>query len=247
MKCIFYDIRRAIAGRWFLAALLASAAALYLSVGQAADSLMNVLREWEFYADIGFQMDLADLLRRGLTGDFGVMTLPALSALPYAAQPLTELKCGALRPVIFRTGRSGWILGKAAACVLSGMALHAASALLLALFLQGLTLGMIGQPLPLGDAADLPMLLLRRMLCGGIWAGVGCVLALVTETTSAAYLAPLCLCYAMAMIGTRFFPEVLALNPIHWLTGLTWPLLLFVLAVAVWLMLELKREVAKHA
>ncbi len=247
MKCIFYDIRRAIAGRWFLAALLASSAALYLSVGQSADSLMNALRDWEFYADMGLPTSLADLLRQGLAGDFGVMTLPALSALPYAAQPLTELKCGALRPVIFRTGRSGWIVGKAAACVLSGMLLHLASALLLALFLQGLTLGMIGQPLPLGDGSDVPMLLLRRMLCGGVWAGVGCVLALLTETASAAYLAPLCLCYAMVMIGTRFFPEALALNPVHWLTGWTWPLLLFVLAIAVWLMLELRREVAKHA
>ena len=35
MKCIYYDLRRAIAGRWFLAALIATTVALYLSVGQA--------------------------------------------------------------------------------------------------------------------------------------------------------------------------------------------------------------------
>jgi len=247
MKCIRYDIRRAIAGRWFLAALLTSAAALYLSIGQDADYLMNTLGNYEFYAEEGLPLSMFDLLRQGMAGDFGMMTLPALSALPYAAQPLTELKCGALRPAIFRTGRTGWIIGKAAACLISGMALHAAAALLLALVLQGLTLGRIGQLLPMGDASEVLMPLLRRMLCGGVWAGVGCVVALLTETVSAAYLAPLCRCYAMVMIGTRFFPDAPPLNPVHWLTGMTWPLLLGVLAVAAVLALILRREAAAHA
>lgn len=247
MKCIRYDLRRAIAGRWFLAALLASVAALYLSIGQDVDYLMNVLVNYEYYAEEGFPLTMMSLLRQGITGDFGMMTLPALSALPYAAQPLTELKCGALRPAIFRTGRTGWIIGKAAACLLSGMALHTAAALLLALALQGLTLGRIGQPLPLGDASEALTPLIRRMLCGGLWAGVGCIIALLTETVSAAYLAPLCLFYAMVMIGTRFFPEALMLNPVHWLTGMTWPLGLSVLAVAAVLMLLLRREAAAHA
>lgn len=247
MKCIIYDFRRAITGRWFLAALLASAAALYLSIGQDSNTLMGILQDYEFYVDMGFPMTLARLMEQGLTGDFGVMTLPALSALPFAAQPLTELKCGALRPAIFRTGRTGWIVGKAAACLLGGVLLHLAAALLLMLVLQGVTLVMIGQPIPLGDTSELWMLLLRRMLCGGIWAGVGCIIALLTETTSAAYLAPLCLCYAMVMIGTRFFPEATLLNPANWLTGMTWPPALGVMGIAAGLVLILRREAAKHA
>ena len=47
MKAIVCDVRRALAGRWFWAALLATTAALYLSIGQAADALMD-----DFLADI---------------------------------------------------------------------------------------------------------------------------------------------------------------------------------------------------
>lgn len=247
MKCILYDFRRAIMGRWFLAALLAGTAALYLSIGDATNRLMNVLSNYESYFDMDFPLNIADFLRYGLAGDFGIMTLPALSALPFAAQPLTELKCGALRPAIFRTGRTSWIIGKALACILCGMLLHAAAVLLLTLALQGVTLGTIGRLIPMGDASGLLMLLFRRMLCGGIWAGVGCIIALLTETTSAAYLAPLCVCYAMVMIGMRFFPEIPQLNPANWQNSLTWPLLLGMAAVAAGLVLILRREVARHA
>lgn len=41
MKAIVCDVRRALTGRWFWAALLATTAALYLSIGQAADALMD--------------------------------------------------------------------------------------------------------------------------------------------------------------------------------------------------------------
>ena len=67
--------------------------------------------------------------------------------------------------------------------------------------------------------AEFSAALLRRMLCGGIWASVGCVMALATETSSAAYLGPLCLCYALMMLGKRFFPAAVMLNPINWIDG----------------------------
>ena len=41
MKSICYDLRRAIAGHWFFAALIAATAALYLSVGQATYGLLG--------------------------------------------------------------------------------------------------------------------------------------------------------------------------------------------------------------
>ena len=69
-----------------------------------------------------------------LCGDFGMLTLPALSALPFAAQALHEIKCGAVRPAVFRAGRR-MDSGKAAGCILSGMVLQAAAAGLLGLIL----------------------------------------------------------------------------------------------------------------
>ena len=67
--------------------------------------------------------------------------------------------------------------------------------------------------------AEFNAALLRRMRCGGIWASVGCVMALATETSSAAHLGPLCLCYALMMLGKRFFPAAVMLNPINWIDG----------------------------
>lgn len=244
MKCIFTDFRRAMTGRWFLAALLASAAALYMSIGSQTHYLLTELRYLSEYDAIYY--DLCELLMQGMRGDFGVLTLPALSALPFAAQALTELKCGAIRPVIFRAGRKSWIAGKLAGCLLSGMLLHAASAGLLALALN-LLVWRHGAQLPLGEWAELLPLLLRRMLCGGVWACVGCVLALLTETAAAAYLAPLCLCYAMVMISTRFFPDAALLNPTNWLTGPLLPTVVFLILTAAAVLLVLQREVNRHA
>ena len=57
------------------------------------------------------------------------------------------------------------------------------------------------------------------MLCGGIWASVGCVMALATETSSAAHLGPLCLCYALIDARQALFPAAVMLNPINWIDG----------------------------
>lgn len=246
MKCIYYDLRRAVAGRWFLATLIATMAALYLSVGQATYGLIEYLESVEWYED-GFWYSMSDLLVLGMKGDFGLLTLPALSALPFAAQALHEIKSGAIRPAVFRTGRNSWIIGKAAGCVISGMMLQGAAVGLLFLILNGLMRGYAGQWFPWGDGGDFWPMFLRRMLCGGIWAGVGCVIALVTETASAAYLAPLCLCHALMMIGTRFFPDVAMLNPMQWVNGAAWLLVVLLIITIVLQALFLKRGVQRYA
>lgn len=246
MKSICYDLRRAIAGRWFLAALIATAAALYLSIGQATYSLIDYLKSIEWQEE-SFWYSLSDLLVLGMQGDFGMLTLPALSALPFAAQALHEIKSGAIRPAVFRTGRTAWIVGKAAGCTLSGMLLQGVAVGLLFLILNGLMYGIATQWFPWGEGGDFCLLLFNRMLCGGIWAGVGCVIALATETASAAYLAPLCLCYALMMIGTRFFPDVTMLNPMQWVSGASWVLLILLAITLSFQVLFLNRGVKRYA
>lgn len=242
MKCIIYDFRRAITGRWFLVAFFASVASLYMSIGDQSYYLVNMLSEMEMYED-SFWLDAATLLSQGLQGDFGVMILPALSALPFAAQALQEIRSGAIRPAVFRVGRKGWIAGKLLSTFVSGMLLQMAAAIGLLLVFHLMMLICAGQLFPTGDFAPVRAVLLRRTLCGGIWAGAGCLFALVTETTSAACLAPLCLCYAMVMIGTRFFPDRALLNPVNWLTGAVWPLLLVLGVLAGGLAWTLQRKV----
>lgn len=242
MKCIVYDFRRAMTGQWFLAAFFATVAALYMSIGSESYYLVNMLSDYEMVED-GSLPDGASLLVQAMKGDFGVMTLPALSALPFAAQALGELKCGAIRPVVFRVGRRSWIAGKLLATFASGMLLQACAAMGLLLVLHGLMLCCAGSLFPMGELARACSLVLGRMLCGGLWAGVGCLVALITETSSAAYLAPLCLCYAMVMLGKRFFPDVTVLNPVNWITGPVWPLLLGAIMLAVALAWVLRRKV----
>lgn len=70
---------------------------------------------------------------------------------------------------------------------------------------------------------------------------------LLTETAAAAYLAPLCLCYAMTMIGTRFFPQISMLNPANWLIGDVWLLLMLLALLVVAVLFTLRREVLRHA
>ena len=246
MKSICYDLRRAIAGRWFLAALMATTVALYLSIGQATYGLIGYLESIEWQEE-NFWYSMSDLLALGMKGDFGMLTLPALSALPFAAQALHEIKSGAIRPAVFRTGRKNWIVGKAAGCVVSGMLLQGAAVGLLYLILNGLMYGIAGQWFPWGKGGDFWPLLFNRMLCGGIWAGVGCVIALVTETASAAYLAPLCLCYALMMIGTRFFPDAAMLNPMQWVSGASWILLILLAITLSFQVLFLNRGVKRYA
>lgn len=245
MKCIADDLRRAITGRWFFVAFFASAASLYMSIGSQSYRLIDMLSQLELY-ESSFWLDAASLLSQGLRGDFGVMVLPALSALPFAAQALQEIKCGAIRPAVFRVGRKSWIAGKLLSTFVSGMLLQAAAAIGLLLVLHLMMLIFAGTTFPMGDFAPVWPVLLRRMLCGGIWAGVGCLAALLTETASAAYLAPLCLCYAMVMIGTRFFAETALLNPTNWLTGAAWPLLLVCVVLAGALAWVLQRKVNAH-
>lgn len=247
MKSICYDVHHAIARRWFLAALIATTVALYLSVGQATYGLIGYLESYELFEENSFGYSMTDMLTMGMKGDFGLLTLPALSALPFAAQALHEIKSGAIRPAVFRTGRNSWIIGKAAGCVISGMLLQGAAVGVLFLILNGLMRGYAGQWFPWGDGGDFWPMLLRRMLCGGIWAGVGCIIALATETASAAYLAPLCLCYALMMIGTRFFPDVAMLNPMQWVNGAAWLLVVLLIITIALQALFLKRGVQRYA
>lgn len=246
MKSICYDLRRAIAGRWFLAALMATTVALYLSIGQATYGLIGYLESIEWQEE-NFWYSMSDLLALGMKGDFGMLTLPALSALPFAAHALHEIRSGAIRPAVFRTGRNSWIIGKTAGCVISGMLLQGAAVGLLFLILNGLMVAMTGQDFPWGEGGDFWLLLFHRMLCGGIWAGVGCVIALATETASAAYLAPLCLCYTLMMIGTRFFPDAAMLNPMQWVSGTAWLLIVLLVLTIALQVLFLKRGVQKYA
>ena len=78
------------------------------------------------------------------------------------------------------------------------------------------------------------------------WAGLGSLIALLSMTASAASIGPLCLCYALIMVGTRFFPTVPMINPVNWLQTLTPGLLLALPLAGLAMALLLRREVKAH-
>ncbi len=239
MRCIRYDLRRAIAGRWFLLSLFATAATMWLADVNEANYLMDAL-------NTGEGLNVFDFFQSALTGQLGMLVLPALSALPYAAEALHELRSGAARAAIFRTGRSVYVLGQALACAVSGMAVQGMGFTVLVLLTQG---ALLLHGLGAEAFAALPEVmppLLTRMFCGTLWACVGCTASLLTETAGAACLAPLCLCYALRMLGVRYFSDVLCLDPMNWPTLPGGFVLLATLFTVVLTVFTLAREVQKY-
>lgn len=192
MKCILSSARRAISGRWFFIATFAALATMWLSVGNATYTLMDNLY-------MGSVPDWAVLLSKACLGQFGMLTLPALSAMPFASRALHELRSGVARFAIFRTGRKPYIAGQIVACIFSAMTMQAAAFALLitALSIVALHAGVGGIPVE-AVRAVIPIFG-GRMICAGLWTVIGCMLALLTETGSAAAIAPLCLCYTLTM------------------------------------------------
>lgn len=243
MKCIFSNFRRAITGHWFLIAIFASMLALWASIGSQTWDFFDMLRS---AGEDGDWVDWSYFLQSSLTGQLGLLLLPALAALPFASEALHELKSGVFRPVLFRTGKTAYIAGQTLGCMVSGMLVQVFAFAGLVLFISFASFFAGGGWIAPQTLTDCLPLLLGRMLCGGGWALVGCILALVTETSSAAMIAPLCLCYALTMIGTRFFPDTVLLSPMNWLTA---PLPALALATGTLLAAAyttLHQEVKKH-
>ncbi len=239
MKCIFADLRRAITGRWFLIAVFVSALLLWLSIGPETWGFLDMLQEENMF-------DLNYFLQNALSGQLGLLLLPALSALPYGAEPLNELHSGAFRSVLFRTGRKTYITGKVLACFTSGLCVQACAFFLLTTLLFVVVLAFGGETLSFLALPQLFPTLFGRMLCGGNFAMMGCTIALITETSSAAMIAPLCIFYALTMIATRFFPENILFSPLAWQSL---PLLTLLIGTAVFIILTyitLYWEVQKH-
>ena len=244
MKCIFSDFRRAITGRWFLIAIFASMLALWASVGPQSWYVLDAL---QMAAEDDEWMDWPYFLQSALTGQLGLLLLPALSALPCASEALHELRSGVFRPAIFRTGRAAYIWGQTLSCVVSGMAVQLCAFVGLSLFLNAASRMAGGGWIPMEALGGCLPPLVGRALCGGGWAVIGCIVALITETSSAALIAPLCLCYALTMIGTRFFPNALFLNPVNWPSAPPPALLLALCLLTFSALLILTREVTNHA
>lgn len=241
MRCVLEDLRRALFSRSFLFALLATLASMALSFGTAVSGLSHFVSE-------GLPPDWLTLVQNASYGEFSALWLPALSALPFAAFPVMELRTKAVRMAVFRTGRTAYTTGKGIACSLSGIAVQAMAGFLLYGSLSALSVFKQGFGLPSDIAASLVFFTLSRVLCGGIWACMGAFFALLSRAGSAAYLAPVCICYTLVLLVSRFIPQHAWLSPAYWLMQPSFPgLLLLFIGCALLLTMYLRKQVVQHA
>lgn len=233
------DLRKALLGRWFAAALLATLFSLWAGIARELRYLPDDLL-------CGDEPSWARLLNQAMQTGFAQLSLPALAALPAAGLALLELQTGAVRGAISRVGFRPYCAGKVVSALAGGMALEAAGLLLLLGLMHAIRLGALGAPIPFWALRDAGGALLARILCGGLWSGAGSLLALLTGTPSAATVGPLCLCYGLLMVGTRFFPDAAWINPLIWLEGAFRPLLAALCLVIPLLWAVMGRKAFQH-
>ncbi len=239
LRALRVDLAKALWGRWFVIAVLATLFSLWLGISQQ-------LRGMDDYLMYNDEPLWAGMLHQALQGSFAQLSLPALSALPAAGLALLELQAGAARSALFRVGWQPYRAGKMVAALAGGMAVQAAGIGLLMGLMHAIRLRALGAPIPWAAWQGIWPPVLARMACGGIWSGAGSLLALLTGTASAATVGPLCLCYGLMMVGTRFFPDTAWGNPLSWLDGasaLPWAVLGFI-ALLLWMVQG--RKVRQH-
>lgn len=239
MKTIICELRRVLCGRWFYWAALGTTVCLWLGMGSAS---------WRMIRYGHFVSSFKALIQTALTGQSSVLSLPALAALPAASVVLQEIQCGAMRTCVFRVGRRRYRVGKLTTCVLGAMLSQILGTILFVGLLYGLYT-IHGADVQMSLTSVLPMLA-TRLLASAAYACFGAVIALCTNTSASAYVAPTAACFTLKLLGSRFFIGVPYVDPSDWLAGGASALaLMLILCVGMLGLFDatLGREMAHHA
>lgn len=197
--------------RFLLGAIFAALAVLPAS----AETLFAALRS-EAPLPYGFH---ADLILQAARSDTFAFCLPIVSALPFAASYVDDVKTGFIKHYIHRTGRRAYILGRALGCAVSGGLVMTAG-----LIPAYAAAALVFLPMEAGsgaaDAGQLPALLSACgafFLSGGLWALAGLALSAPTASKYIAYGAPFILYYVLIILHERYFDRLNILYPKAWL------------------------------
>ena len=223
-ETISTDCRRAVIGPVFF--LSVCAVPFILAAG-----CMNELYKALFYSETGILPAGSHwtMLWTGLSSDAMVFVVPILAAVPYTAAYLDDIQSGYIKAALPRSGAGRYILGKLAACALSGGLVQVCGIVLSA----GLSFLLIS-PKEYADPAGffppgtLPQLL-DSCVCffcaGALYAVFGLAVSAFTESRYLAYTAPFILQYFLIILRVRYFKTVYVLDPREWLSpSAAWPL-----------------------
>ncbi|MBQ6147032.1 MAG: hypothetical protein IJI82_08370, partial [Clostridia bacterium] len=221
MRHIGTDVKRAVASRSFLLAALGMAACLCIESFQSLWRLFQM--EWP-EALLGYH---EDLFLQCLGGELVLFAVPILSAVPYTAAFVEDVKSGYLKPYLTRTTINRYVWGKSLGAALSG-GLALAAGMGLALFIFFLVCAPVevyGEWAVPSRMPEIGLRLVLFFLSGALWATVGLLFSGLTQNVYLAYAAPFILYYVLIILQERYFRTAFMLNPQNYLTmeG-AWPL-----------------------
>lgn len=209
MKEIMVDVRRAVCSGSFLLAALAMAGCLVMGAFRSLWQLFQM--EWPQVL-LGYH---EELFLACLEGELALFVVPILSAAPYTAAYVEDVKSGYLKPYLIRTTVGRYVWGKSLGAALSGgLALAAGLGLAFGL------LWLVCAPLEVPGEEALPSLLpeiglrlLLFFLSGALWATVGLLFSALAQNVCLAYASPFLLCYLLIILQERYFRAARPLNP----------------------------------
>lgn len=219
---IVSGIRQSIMTRRFLLGVVFIAAAMFFS---SLDGLLEALRSDKLLV-YGFH---GEFVLKALESDTIVICLPIVCALPFAASYVDDVKTGFLKLYIHRTSHRGYILGKAAGCLVSGglvivLGLWLAYGVSVLLFLP-MEATLAEGVEPVNHAIELFRSCGLIALSGGFWALFGMTISAFMESRYIAYAAPFIFYYILIILCERYFSSLYVVYPKAWLLpGEEWSL-----------------------
>lgn len=240
MRAVFCEVGKVLCGRWLFLSAVCTAAFLWLGLGSHSYWMISVDE---------YSVDFIFLLNLSLTGESTMLSLPLLAALPAAASALTELRTGAFRAKVFRTGKGKWQAGKVCSCAAAAVCSQIAGIIIFSAVIALFTSIKGGVFPSISVMLGVLPVICARALSAVIFAGFGMVAAVLSGSSASAYVAPLAACFSLKLIGSRFFPGAVYINPAKWLCGDSQALILLTAccaAVILWQAVVLGTELKRH-
>jgi hypothetical protein len=213
-KAIKSDISRALTSRSFIIAVIGTVLVLILS---SLESIISIAQA-DGMLSYGYH---AQLIFDALSSDAMTLALPILSALPFTAAFVDDIKNGYIKLYLHRSSVRTYIQGKLMACALSG-GLALMLGILIAYGLSTLIFTPMELTLAKGETAQpyFAQLLLKSAILffsGAFWSLVGFTFAAATQSKYMAYASPFILYYVLIILNERYFENLYVLYPKEWL------------------------------
>lgn len=207
------DIKRAVCSKGFI---MGVAGLIAVMLAASMESIIDVMRA-AAPLENGFH---AQLIVNVLQSDTFTLALPILCTLPFTTAFVDDVKSGFIKQYLVRSSRKQYILGKLAACGLSG-----GLVLFIGISAAFLTSYLAFTPMELALTEEqtaepyYALLIIKTFilaLSGMFWSLVGFTLAAFTKNRYMAYASPFILYYVLIILHERYFDWLYVLYPREW-------------------------------